>query len=233
MRMRGVVGVHHWLAAGASPPRERAVADGARDHGRRKRLRRSQHRPGERRQRAAAAGGCHQREARDRCRQPVRGRRESLGRSDLAPGALDGPIGSRGGPGPAGPTGIPGPQGQQGPRGSRGPAGPQGDAGPAGIPNTIKGPPGPTGATGFTGTARYQVNQEQESIFGEQDVIARCFEGAQPLDGGPINVGPKVKIIGSHPLPPDQGSGWLVDALDTDIHFNVTVTVEVRCAVSG
>ena len=102
-----------------------------------------------------------------------------------------------------------------------------------GSPNTIKGPPGPTGATGFTGTARYQVNQEQESIFGEQDVIARCFEGAQPLDGGPINVGPKVKIIGSHPLPPDQGSGWLVDALDTDIHFNVTVTVEVRCAVSG
>ena len=157
----------------------------------------------------------------------------SLGRSDLAPGALDGPVGSRGGPGPAGPTGIPGPQGQQGPRGSRGPAGPQGDAGPAGIPNTIKGPPGPTGATGFTGNARYQVNQEQESIFGEQDVIARCFEGAQPLDGGPINVGPKLKIIGSHPLPPDQGSGWLVDALDTDIHFNVTVTVEVRCAVSG
>ena len=157
----------------------------------------------------------------------------SLGRSDLAPGALDGLIGSHGGPGPAGPTGIPGPQGQQGPRGSRGPAGPRGDAGPAGIPNTIKGPPGPTGATGFTGNTRYQVNQEQESIFGEQDVVARCFEGAQPLDGGPINVGPKVKIIGSHPLPPDQGSGWLVDALDTDIHFNVTVTVEVRCAVSG
>jgi hypothetical protein len=54
-----------------------------------------------------------------------------------------------------------------------------------------------------------------------------------PLDGGPINIGSKVKIIGSHPLPSDQGSGWLLDALNTDIHFNHTVTVEVRCAVTG
>jgi hypothetical protein len=101
------------------------------------------------------------------------------------------------------------------------------------MPNTVKGPVGPTGSTGFDGNARYQVVQEQDSIFGEQDVVARCFNGAKPLDGGPINVGPRVKIIGSHPLSPDQGSGWLVDALDTDVHFNVTVTVEVRCAVSS
>ncbi len=157
----------------------------------------------------------------------------SLSRADLARDALDGTAGTRGAPGPLGPTGVPGPQGREGPGGARGPVGLQGDAGPPGIPNAIKGPPGPIGPTGFTGTARYQVNQEQESIFGEQDVIARCFEGAQPLDGGPINVGPKVKIIGSHPLPPDQGTGWLVDALDTDIHFNVTITVEVRCAVTN
>jgi collagen triple helix repeat protein len=156
----------------------------------------------------------------------------SLVGADLAGDALDGPRGLPGAPGSAGPIGIPGPDGPKGPRGPLGPAGLQGDPGPPGTPNTVKGPTGPSGPTGFAGNARYEVNQEQQSIFGEQDVIARCFDG-EPLDGGPINVGPKVKIIGSHPLPPDQGSGWLVDALDTDVHFNVTVTVEVRCAATS
>lgn len=156
-----------------------------------------------------------------------------LTRGDLASGALDGARGPRGVQGGVGPAGIPGPQGHHGSAGPGGPIGPSGDPGPPGTPNTIKGPTGPTGPTGFDGNARYQVVQEQETIFGEQDVVARCFNGAKPLDGGPINVGPKVKIIGSHPLPPDQGTGWLVDALDTDIHFDVTVTVEVRCAVTS
>jgi hypothetical protein len=154
-------------------------------------------------------------------------------RADVSRDALEGPRGPRGLPGTAGPVGVPGPQGPRGPRGALGAAGLRGDPGPPGIPNNVKGPKGPTGPTGFAGDARYEVNQEQESIFGEQDVVARCFEGGQPLDGGPINVGPKVTIIGSHPLPPDQGVGWLVDALDTDVHFNVTVTVEVRCAVTS
>ena len=233
MRMRGVVGVHHWLAvarrhhasalslmalaitAGGSAYAAVNVAPSS--------VGSAQLRPAAVTSAKLATGAVS--------RSAIAA--SSLSRAELAPHALDGPLGTRGEPGLAGPTGVPGPQGRQGPRGTPGPVGPQGDAGPPGIPNTIKGPPGPTGATGFTGSARYQVNQEQESIFGEQDVIARCFEGAQPLDGGPINVGPKVKIIGSHPLAPDQGSGWLVDALDTDIHFNVTVTVEVRCAVSG
>jgi hypothetical protein len=157
----------------------------------------------------------------------------SLLRSDLAAPALAGPRGTRGSAGPGGPAGIPGHQGRVGVVGPDGPWGLRGDPGPQGTPNFVKGPPGPTGPEGFAGTSRFEISQEQESIFGEQDVIARCTFGGVPLDGGPINVGPKTKIIGSHPLSPAQGSGWLVDALDTDIHFNVTVTVEVRCAVAN
>ena len=151
---------------------------------------------------------------------------------DLAPDALEGPVGTAVGAAPPGRPASRVPKGRSGRR-VPGSCRAEGDPGPPGTPNTINGPPGPTGPTGFAGNARYQVNQEQESIFGEQDVMARCFEGAEPLDGGPINVGPKVQILGSHPLAPDQGTGWLVDALDTDVHFNVTVTVEARCAVSG
>jgi hypothetical protein len=160
-------------------------------------------------------------------------RARSLERRDLAIDTLDGPPGPSGPVGPDGPAGIPGPQGPMGPRGATGPPGPPGDAGPPGPPNFVKGPKGPTGPTGFPGIARYEIEREQVSIFGEQDVIARCIEGGVPLDGGPVDIGPKTKIIGSRPLSPAEGSGWLVDAFDTDTHFNVTVTVEVRCAVTS
>ena len=99
------------------------------------------------------------------------------------------------------------------------------------MPNNVKGPPGDKGPTGFPGVTRFQDNTNHEMIFGEQDLVVRCFEGAVPISGGPIDVGSKVKIIASHPLPPSQGVGWLVDALDTDVHFNAPVGVEVICAV--
>ncbi|MFL5830919.1 MAG: hypothetical protein ACJ76X_13475 [Solirubrobacteraceae bacterium] len=157
--------------------------------------------------------------------------RGTLTATDLRRGQLAGPRGAAGARGPAGPVGPPG---STGPQGGLGPVGPLGRVGPAGIPgvpNNIKGPPGDKGPTGFPGITRFQDSKDHEMIFGEQDVIARCFEGAVPISGGAIDVGRKVKIIGSQPLPRSQGIGWLVDALNTDVHFAAPVGVEVMCAV--
>ena len=155
----------------------------------------------------------------------------TLTAADLRRGQLAGPRGAAGARGPAGPVGPPG---SSGPQGRLGPVGPLGRLGPAGIPgvpNNVKGPPGDNGFTGFPGITRFQDNKDHEMIFGEQDLIARCFEGAVPISGGAIDVGSKVKIIGSQPLPRSQGIGWLVDALNTDVHFAAPVGVEVMCAV--
>jgi hypothetical protein len=153
--------------------------------------------------------------------------RGSLLRDDLAGAQLAGPRGVAGLPGP---IGIPGPQGPLGPLGPLGPAGTRGLPGPPGIPNSVEGSPGGPGPEGFPGISRFHVEQNVQSIFGEQDVIVRCSEANTVLAGGPINIGSKVKIIGSMPLPRSQGLGWVLDALDLDQLRNIDVGVEVMCA---
>jgi Collagen triple helix repeat (20 copies) len=154
----------------------------------------------------------------------------SLMLADLGSGQLDGRRGARGLSGLPGPVGIPGSQGPVGPRGPLGPAGARGLPGPSGAPNTIKGPPGDPGPQGFAGVSRFHVEQNVQSIFGEQDVIVRCSGADTVLGGGPINIGSKVKIIGSMPLARSQGLGWVLDALDLDQLRNIDVGVEVMCA---
>jgi hypothetical protein len=141
--------------------------------------------------------------------------------------------------GPKGDKGDRGPQGAQGATGPAGPPGPKGDTGASGV-NGAAGPPGPQGPGGPPGQQGLQGVQGAPGMSGYAIKVgagavgsdtATCDQGQKAVGGGADITDnaatPDVSLKSSHPN--DDGTGWVVTALDPDDSGDYTITAYAVC----